>query len=81
MDGELRPTGETKPQNELILFCWLATNSFWYVSLLANCRAGSRHRPFCNNSIGEEFAAAAEAADGGNDDAASVQLPIQMLSP
>ena len=29
LDGKLRPTGETKPQNEFILFCWLTTNSFW----------------------------------------------------
>ena len=30
LDGETqRPTGETKPQNEFILFCWLTTNSFW----------------------------------------------------
>ena len=55
--GKLRPTGETKPQNEFTctLFCWPATNSLWHVSLIANCRAGSRHRPFCNNSIGEDL--------------------------
>ena len=38
-----------------------ATNSPWYISLPANCRAGSRHRPFCNNSIGEELLLRLEA--------------------